>query len=375
MRIGIDTTALPQQPVGAGNYIINLTRSLAKLQSGHEYVIITHETGKKLFCISDNRNLQWVVVSDKNPAKRLVWEQTHLPYLVNQLGVDLLHSLHYTRPIRLSCPSAVTFHDMTFLLYPEKHTWYKRHFFPLAIKLSAKYADAIITVSESTRRDSMELLDIPSNKIFTTQLGVSEKFRKVNLHDLKEEVRQKYKLPQKFLLYVGLIEPRKNIPLLIDAFKLLIESGVDQSLVIVGGFGWGYRNILKQIEKIAIKNKIHFTGYIPTKHLPVIYNMASVFVYPTYYEGFGFPPLEAMACGTPVVSTDVSSIPEIVGDAGILVPTGDVNALLNAVTEILENQSLREGLIRKGKKRASLFTWERTAQETVKVYDKLLVSL
>lgn len=372
MRIGIDATSLPPQPVGAGNYIIHLIRSLASLMSGHELVVFAHQSGRDLLDIPDKRALHWVVVSDKSPAQRLLWEQFVLPALVRRAGVDLLHSLHYTRPVALPCSSVVTFHDMTFFLYPQLHTRSKRFFFPIVIRVSARKADALIAISESTRQDSIRLLNIPPQQITTTQLGVTKDFRPVSDPVIRAEVRQKYKLPEEYILYVGLVEPRKNLPLLIKSFKALVERGVHHQLVIVGRFGWMYQEVLQQIEALGVKEKVHFTGYLPSQDLPMVYNLASVFVYPTLYEGFGLPALEAMACGTPVITSEISSLPEIVGDAGLLVPPGDERALSEAIFETLSSHTLQKQLAMKGIQRASQFTWERTAQETLHVYESVL---
>ncbi len=372
MRIGIDATSLPPQPVGAGNYIIHLIRSFSSLQLEHELVVFAHQSGHDLLDIPDKRALHWVVVSDKSPAQRLLWEQIALPVLVRRAGIDLLHSLHYTRPVALPCASVVTFHDMTFFLYPQLHTRSKRFFFPIAIRMSARKADALIAISESTRQDTIRLLGVLPQKIISTPLGVTEDFRPVSDSMIREEVRQKYKLPEDYILYVGLVEPRKNLPLLIKSFKALVERGVHHQLVIVGRFGWMYKEVLQQIEALGVKEKVQFTGYVPSQDLPMVYNLASVFVYPTLYEGFGLPALEAMACGTPVITSAISSLPEIVGDAGLLVPPGDEQALSDAIFETLSNQTLQKQLATKGIQRASLFTWERTAQETLRVYESVL---
>jgi len=160
MRIGIDATALPPDPVGAGNYIIQLIRSLVSLDSGDEYVIFAQKHGQELINLPENGRVKWIISADKTPALRLVWEQVFLPLLACKAGIDLLHSLHYTRPALLSCASVVTFHDMTFFLYPEYHTRSKRFFFPRAIRYSASHANAIIAISESTRRDAIKILRI-----------------------------------------------------------------------------------------------------------------------------------------------------------------------------------------------------------------------
>lgn len=368
MRIGIDVTPLPPRPVGAGNYMIQLVRALASLDTDDEFVIFAQQSGRDLIDIPPKPNLRWVIVPDKSPARRLIWEQTILPGLVRQSGVELLHSLHYTRPAILPCASVVTFHDMTFLLFPELHTRAKRIFFPLAIRLSARLADALIADSESTRRDSIRLLNISPEKIFTAPLGINEEFQEISDPAILEACRRQYHLPDSFILYVGLLEPRKNLPLLLKAYARLLGQNEIPTLVLVGRPGWEYQEILRRIDALKLKDKVHFTGYVPAKDLPIIYNLAQVFVYPSVYEGFGFPPLEAMACGTPVITTAVSSMLDHVSDAGILVPPQDEEALSQAMQSILNDTTLREQLSIKGLQRAADFTWQHTAQETLKVY-------
>lgn len=368
MRIGIDATALPPRPVGAGNYIIHLIRALAEVNDRYELVVFAHPGGRELIAVPESERFRWAVIPGRNPVLRLLWEQTALPRLAGSTRLDLLHSLHYTRPWRLPCLSVVTLHDMTFFLYPQLHTRSKRVFFPPAIRASARTADALITVSESTRRDSMRLLGVPAEKIFATQLGVDPAFRPVQDPVLRAEVRQKYNLPERFILYVGLVEPRKNLPGLIQAYRSAVEQGITHRLVVVGRFGWRYRQVLEEIETLGLQGQVQFTGYIPQQDLPIVYNLATLFVYPTLYEGFGLPALEAMACGTPVVTSDIASLPEIVGEAGILVPPGDQQALSQALHTALTDQALQNRLATKGPERASQFTWERTARQTLQVY-------
>ena len=372
MIIGIDASALPPQPVGAGNYIIHLVRVLAALKSEDEFTVFAQSGGRELIALSEETACRWVIVPNMKPAVRLVWEQTLFPRLVSQSRVELLHSLHYTRPIGLPCASVVTFHDMTFFLYPRLHTRAKRIFFQLAMQISARRADALIADSESTRQDAIRLLGIPPQKIYTALLGVDDAYRPISDQRALEAVRLKYNLPPDFILYVGLVEPRKNLPLLIRAFRKLIDLKTETRLVIAGRLGWMYTQVVQLIETLGVKDKVSLIGYVPTQDLPLVYNLASVFVYPTLYEGFGLPVLEAMACGVPVVTTEISSLPEIIDDAGILVPANDEAALTLAIQSVLTDRALSRRLAILGLERASQFTWERTAQQTLQVYRNVL---
>ena len=368
MRIGIDATALPPQPVGAGNYIIQLIRALAGLIGEDELVIFAEEKGPALIDLPVTPNIEWRLIPDKDPAVRLIWEQAFFSRLIREADIDVLHSLHYTRPFRLSCSSVVTFHDMTFFLYPELHTRTKRIFFPQAIKSSARRADFVITVSESTRQDAIRLLGLSADRVITIQHGVDRAFRPINDIEFGKRVTNKYRLPGKFILYVGLIEPRKNLSLLINAYKKLVDDGTDHNLVLVGRFGWMFDEVLEQIEKLNLTDKVILTGYVEQVDLPMVYNLCDLFVYPTLYEGFGLPALEAMACGIPVVTTDVSSLPEIVGEAGLLVPPDDVEALFQGINNVLNDEDLSRNMARRGTEQAAKFSWEWAARSTLEVY-------
>lgn len=303
---------------------------------------------------------------------RLVWEQTVLPILARRTKLDLLHSLHYTRPLVLPCASVVTLHDMTFFLFPHLHTLPKRLFFPMAIRYSARVANALIADSESTRHDVIRLLRVQPGKTTTIPLGVTSEYRPVSNRALLEPIRQKCALPEKFLLYVGTVEPRKNLPALLRAYRSAVDAGCSLPLVVVGRLGWMYDEVFRMVEALGLRERLKFTGYIPTQDLPLIYNLAEIFIYPSMYEGFGLPPLEAMACGTPVITTAVSSMPEHVGKAGVLVPPDDEGALARAILGLVNDDELRRRLAVEGPRQAAQFTWARTARETLQVYRRVL---
>ena len=372
LRVGIDATALPPQPVGAGNYMIQLIRALVGIESDFDYVVFAHPTGQTLIDIPEQKGFHWVIVPDHKPAVRLVWEQTGFPRLIRQEKIDLLHSLHYTRPFRLPCASVVTFHDMTFFLFPELHTVFKRLFFPAAIRYSAHAANAIIAISESTRQDAIRLLDINPTRIHTIPLGVTDEFRSYPASPQLSLIRQKYKLPDHFILYVGMLEPRKNIPMLLRAYRRVLDRGPAPALVLAGRMGWGVDAIHQIISQLALTEQIHFTGYVTPQDLPFVYNLADLFVYPSLYEGFGLPPLEALACGTPVITSAISSMPANMGDAAILVPPSDETALSTAIWEVLNNAELHQALAVKGPLQAAKYKWKTTASQTLAIYQQIL---
>lgn len=372
MRIGIDATALPPQPVGAGNYMIQLVRSLSAINADDQLVVFAQNKGRDLFAPPEGRSIEWQIVEDRKPGSRLIWEQTQLTKLVHRTQIDLLHSLHYTRPFQLPCASVVTFHDMTFFLFPQLHTRARRLYFPTVMKLSARRADAIISVSESTRKDAIRLLGIDPARIFTAHLGVDSSFQPISDQVQLSQIAEKYDLPDRFILYVGTIEPRKNLPLLIKAYREIVTRGTEHKLVLVGNYGWMYEEVLTLIEELNLSEFIHLPGYVSQSELPLVYNLAELFVYPTIYEGFGLPVLEAMACGVPVITSRIASLPEVVADAGILIPVDDIEALSEAMRQVLLDNNLKQKLIHDGMLQAKKFSWERTAELTWKVYRQVL---
>jgi glycosyltransferase involved in cell wall biosynthesis len=372
MRIGIDATAVPPKPMGAGLYIVYLIRELGKLDSLHEFVVFAQEYLRPNLEGSVDRQLQIVWLKNMSRPRRLTWEQTVFPRLIREMGLDLLHSPHYTMPLFCPVPTVVTFHDMTYFIYPEKHTLAKRYFFPWMMRRSSRRADKIIADSESTRQDAIRFVKVPPDKITTVHLGYNEIFRQITDQEMLQEIEQQYHLPDRFVFYAGAFEPRKNVPLLLNAFEQIASKHADLHLVVTGGTGWNNQETLAQIDRMQSKDRIIRLGHIPHADLPAIFNLAEVFVYPSLYEGFGLPPLEGLACGTPVITTNISSMPEVVGNAGILVPPDEEAALVQAMTDVLTDDDLRQRLSAAGPVRAANFTWRHTAEKTLKIYEQVL---
>jgi len=305
------------------------------------------------------------------PAVRLVWEQLIFPGLLWKMGVDLLHSLHYTLPFGCKQPVVVTFHDMTFFLYPKLHTLSKRLFFRFMIPRSAHRADALIAVSENTRQDIIRLLGVKPDKIMTVPLGLAPAFRPIHNPDALVVIRQRYHLPERFILFVGLIEPRKNLPSLLRALRIAGQKAPCH-LVVVGEPGWQVKSVYRLIQNLDLMGRVHFTGYVPVEDLPGVYNLADLLVYPSFYEGFGLPVLEAMGCGLPVIASNTASLPEITGEAGFLLPPGEDGLFAQAVLELLADKEARRRFSELGQQRAAAFTWQRAAQSTLDVYRCIL---
>ncbi len=368
MRIGIDVTALPSQFFGAGNYIVNLTQTLIHTDSANDYLIFSKAQQAELFA---GRGYAQVVCA-RLPTRwyRIVWEQTLFPLLIRRYRLDVVHSPHYTMPMLKACAQVVTFHDMTFFLHPEAHLAYKRVFFRTMIPVSARRADALIAISHSTRADILRRFPIAPTQVFTIPYGVPSFFHPMPA-PARSPILDKYGLPREFVLYVGNLEPRKNLPMLLRAYAECVRRGASQALVLVGSRGWMDDEIFATFRELNLGHRVFLPGYIPQADLPALYSAASVFVYASRYEGFGLPVLEAMACGAPVITSNISSMPEVVGDAGVLVNPDDQAELADALMHVLGDPGLRARLCHDGLERARLFSWERAAQQTLAVYERV----
>lgn len=368
MRIGFDATALPPQPFGAANYIINLIQTLLRVDATNEYVIFSQPRHASLF---DSTRAQIIQIALPSPFLRIAWEQTALPFLARQHRLDLLHSPHYTMPLAKSCRTVVTFHDMTFFLYPQMHLRYKRIFFRTMIPLSARRANALIAISHSTRADILRILRTPPDKVITIPYGIAPHFQPLTDANMRDAFCQQHNLPRPFILYVGNLEPRKNLPMLVRAFARLVRAGLPHALVLAGSRGWKDTEIFATIQELDLTTRVFFPGYISQSDLPTLYSAADLFVYPSLYEGFGLPVLEAMACGVPVITSNISSMPEVIGDAGVLIELNDVDTLAAALQRVLTDRPLRATLAAKGLARARAFSWEHTAQATLSIYARV----
>ncbi len=296
-------------------------------------------------------------------------------------GVVLFHATEHLLPRLSTVRTVFTLHDLIFLFHPETHKPLNRWFLTLMMPRFLRAADAIIAVSECTKRDAVRFYGIPEEKITVIYEGVSSRFRPVDPETV-QAIRAKYGLPERFILYLGTIEPRKNLTVLLEALHHLLATCAlqpaicddlqpatcDLRLVVVGKKGWLYEGFFRRLRELGLEERVLFTGYVPDEDLPALYSAADLFVFPSLYEGFGLPVLEAMACGVPVVCSRTSSLPEVAGDAALLVDPTDIRALAAAMERILADQTLRATLRARGLARARCFTWEEAARRTLAVY-------
>ena len=306
-----------------------------------------------------------------NPLVRLIWEQLVQVAELRARRIDLLHSLGYVQPLFCPSRSVVTIHDLSFLRFPEAFNRSNRLYLQLFTALSVRRADRIIAVSASTKDDLVRLLGVAADKVAVIYHGVEEEFRPLRDPAALAEFREQAGLPERFILYCGTLEPRKNVDVLIAAYaQLRRETSLPHKLVLAGAKGWRCEGIFASIERYGLREDVLFPGYLPSGVQPLWYNAADVFVYPSLHEGFGFPPLEAMACGTPVIASNRSAMPEVIGDAGLLVDPRDAALLAQTIRRVLGDAGLRQSLAEKGLARAQTFSWSRAARETVEVYHR-----
>lgn len=306
------------------------------------------------------------------PIQRILWEQMIQPFSIAKLKPDLYHSMAFISPLVCPAPSLVTIHDLSFIRFPGALSTARRAYLKAFTKRSCQQARRIIAVSQSTKRDLVDLLNISPDKISVTPPGVLPRFKPMEPGQIAE-FRAKRHLPARFILHLGTLEPRKNLPMLLRAYAALPRDlRHEVHLVLAGGKGWQYDEIFHIIEQFKLTDTVHLPGYVADEELPLWYNAAEVFVYPSIFEGWGLPINEAMASGTPVMASNVSSMPEAVGDAGWLLSPSDELAWTAALTRILSDDTAQSALREAGLARAATFSWHKTAQRTLEAYQEAL---
>ena len=370
MKIGIDARVLARGTrTGVEEYTINLLSNLLTLNPQIDYQLFYNAYQKV------DLNYPWISLSNvklndfKIPNRFFFIAARYFnqPKIDKMLGgVDVYFNPHFfVAPISNKCKKVITFHDLSFEYYPEFFSWRKRIWqkFLMNAKKEVREADKIIAVSESTKSDLINFYKINPDKIKVIYSGVGEQFKQINNNN--NDIRKKYNLPNKFILYFGTIEPRKNLIGLIKSFELLKDK--DCKLVIAGTKGWLYQDVFKAVSKSKKRKDIIFTGFVEELDKPYLYNLSEIFVYPSFFEGFGFPPLEAMACGIPTIVSSNSSLSEVVGKAALMVDTSNIDELSWAMEIALSDKELRERLIKDGLKQSKKFSWQKCAKETLNV--------
>ena len=373
MRIGIDYTAAVRQGAGIGRYTRELVRALAELDRDNDYALFAAASGHRLLAKNWPPNFRTRSVPLSDRALAILWHRLRLPLWVELATgpVDIFHSPDFVLPPVRRAKTVLTVHDLSFIRYPQCADANLRAYLNQVVPRAVHQADLILADSQNTEGDLVELLGVEADKIEVLYPGVEDRFHPIEDQALLEEVRKRYNLPYQFVLGLGTLQPRKNFMRLIEAYSLLVSRHHALQLVIAGGKGWLYNEIFATVERLGLEEKVVFPGFVADEDLPALYNLTDLFVFPSLYEGFGIPPLEAMACGTPVITSDASSLPEVVGEAGLMVEAKDVEALAGAMKRILEDNALRERMIAKGAEQASKFTWGGAAFRLLSLYETL----
>ena len=356
MRLAMDVQSTVGRKTGIGYYTKNLLAGLCKFK---DIEVLPFSSAGDF---------------DMGTLRRMFWENVRIPAMISQKKPDILHIPGFAGPkFRGGCSKVTTVCDLIGMIYPENLGKISRFYWQKWLPECVRRSDAIIAISEHTKKDIIELLGVPEEKIYVTLLASDPVFHPITDGDRIEEVSSKYGLPDNFVFTLGTIEPRKNIPRLVKAFSDYVEgSDTDLCLVISGKKDWGYGEVLKVVDARKTASRVFFTGYVKEEDMPVLYSMAKFFVYPSIYEGFGLPVLEALSCGSPVISSNTSSLPEVAGTAAIFVDPKDVDSLREGIARLDKDENLRKMLSREALSQSEKFSWEKTAARTVDVYNMVM---
>ena len=367
MRVAIDARKL--HDFGIGTYIRNLLRQLARVDRNTEYVLLTPRVDLDV-AAQLGPNFRSVLEPSPNYSLR---EQIHVPWLLRRERPDVFHAPHYVLPAAVPCRSVVTIHDCIHLMFPQYLPNKAAYAYARASMWTAvKRSNRILTVSEASKRDILHFFNVAPEKIVVAYNAIDDHFWLTPPEDEVARVTERYQLDHQFVLYVGNIKPHKNLVRLIEAFAALRRGGHDElKLLIIGDEISKLPALRRAVHRHKLHKHVRFLGYVSDGTLRILYRLASVFVFPSLYEGFGLPPLEAMASGTPVVTSNQSSLPEVAGDAAVLVDPYDVTSIEDGMRRVLTDAALAADLRRRGPERAREFSWARSVEKTRQVYDEV----
>jgi glycosyltransferase involved in cell wall biosynthesis len=374
MKIGIDGRAAKwYRGTGIGTYTYQLINSLNDTDKYNDYLLFMPESCDCNIQFGKNFNVK--NISENSTGE--FWDEVNIPNILQDCDIEIYHVPQngVGLPKDKRCPMVITLHDVIPYKMPETvGPTYLKIFQEQMPDIISK-CDGIITVSQYSKEDIVKTFNFPKEKIFVTYLAPEEIYKPLDKNISKALIKDFYSIDGDYILYVGGFSPRKNILGLIEAFSKLVTSyKSDIKLVIAGKKGKSYNLYRNRAEELHVEDKVIFPGFISLEHLPHLYSASSLFVYPSFYEGFGLPPVEAMACGVPVIASNMTSIPEIVGDSAILINPNDIEDLYNSMLKVLQDNKLSESLILKGFMRSSELSWKETARQTAIAYNKIINS-
>lgn len=367
MRIGITARGLSERSGGAKQYIDSLISSLLEIDRANEYFLFYDSPSHLGRYPSANE------IYLRIPSKFL-WDHLGVPYLAWKYGVDVLFCPKNVVPNFVRCKTVVTVLDLTHFKFPQEYKWTDKYYMRLFIPPSLKKADGIIAISENTKRDIVDFFGVDPKTVTAIPLAPDVKYRAISDSMQKESTRKRYGIDHPFIFYPGVLSPRKNIITLVRAFDK-IKDKIPHKLIFTAGRSWGDSPVYKMIEELGIKDRVITIGHVDASDMPILYSSADLLVYPSLYEGFGLPIIEAMSCGCPVVSSNTTSIPEVAGDAAITVDPADIEGFSDAVLRVLTDRGLRDEMVRKGFIQALKFSWKKTATETLAVFNETSIGM
>lgn len=370
MRIGIDGRAAKwYRGTGIGTYTYELVNSLNSVDNKNDYLVFMPDNCKD----SLNLNRNFIQANITETAEGSFWDVVNIPNILKDYKIDLYHVPQngIGLPVEKECPFLITLHDVIPFKMPETVSKSYLKIFTENIPSIIERCDGIVTVSDYSKKDIVETLNFPEEKIFVTYLANEDIYIPIDKILSRYIIKKNYSITDKYILYVGGFSPRKNILGLIEAFSILMEKYHENiKLVIAGRKGSSYETYKSRAEELNIDDKVLFPGFIALDDLPYLYNASELFIYPSFYEGFGLPPIEAMACGVPVIASDTTSIPEIAGDSARLIDPQNTSDMAEAMLNVLQDENLRNDLIQKGLKRSRQLSWKNTARQMLNVYEK-----
>ncbi|MFP4322404.1 MAG: glycosyltransferase family 4 protein [Anaerolineales bacterium] len=374
--IGIDYTAAYEQGAGIGRLVRQLVSELAQVDTDTRYKLLVAGATHADLPPAPGDNFQWKPTRVTPLWFSRVWYRARVPYPLELFvgPVKLYHSPNFELPPHLPATrTLLTVHDLSYVRTPETSPPVLKHYLDRVVPWSVARADHVLADSQATKDDLIDLYDTPPDKITVLLSGVDARFQPMTDTARLAAVRQRYDIPAgDYIFAIGTVQPRKNYARLVRAVHHLGPSFQDMCLVIAGGKGWLEDEIYHTLDELHMHGRVRFIGYAADDDLPALYSGAMLTAYPSLYEGFGFPILESMACGTPVITGNVSSMPEVAGDAALIVDPYDVEALADGLRRLITDTGLRASLVRKGTARAAEFTWRRAAQELKTIYDRML---
>ena len=391
MRIAINGLFLQHPATGTGQYSLHLLDALAAREDGHTYSVFVDPGGFRPAGLG--KRVTFREAASWPPAgalRKLLAEQVGFPADCRRLGARVAHVPYFAPPLVRPCPVVVTVHDLITLLFPEYSASTAARAYNALVSAAARRADAVIADSQHSARDIVRLLGVPERRVRVVYLATEPRFRPAERQEDLDGVRRRYGLPERFIFYIGGLNRHKNLGVLLKAFAAVRQRLPYAYTLAIAGRAQGsnpavFPDLRQQAGDLGLSVSeqdgnghaggapcdVRFLRFVPEEDKPLLYAAADLFVFPSLYEGFGLPPLEAMACGTPVVCSRAASLPEIVGDGGLLVDPADVGALAEAMRAVLADETMRSGLRARGLAQAARFSWRRTADETVAVYESL----